>query len=256
MDCNFDCRKKSVDCRIGLCGYVLVFAFICAATSQSQESARVYGTIIDRDSHKAVPFVNVRVEDAGLGTAADSVGFFQIRGVKAGKYVLEFRCIGYFATQETLTVGPNSDTRVLVEMSVEPVQMREIVVTDSAYLERFRHQYPGSKVFTRELIEQTKATSFTDALRILAPQISLYNLRAKSRRNVSPPRITLLIDDRIIAPATVDLYDDQNWLDKYIEPEEIEYLIIHRGANAWIRAGRRGQTVDYVIEIKSRRIAR
>jgi hypothetical protein len=137
-------------------------------------------------------------------------------------------------------------------MSVEPVQMKEIVVTDSAYLERFRHQYPGSKVFTRDLIEETKAISLTEALRTLAPQISLYNVRAKSRRTFSPPRITLLIDERIIAPSIIDGYDDLNWLDKYIEPQEIEYMIIHKGANAWIRAGKRGQIVDYVIEIRTR----
>lgn len=231
---------------------MVVLLLLLVPTARSQEYARIYGTITDRITHKAVPFVNVRVTGTGSGTSADSVGFFQIRGMKAGTYVLEFRCVGYSATQETIIVRPSSDTRLLVEMSLEPVQMNEIVVTDSAYLERFRHQYPGSKVFTRELIEQTQATSFTDALRTLAPQISLYNIRSKSKRAVSPPRITLLIDDRIIAPSAIDGYDDQNWLDKYIEPQEIEYLIIHRGANAWIRAGRRGQTVDYVIEIRSR----
>jgi len=231
---------------------VLVFLLICAATTRSQENTRVYGTIIDLDTHKPVPFVNVRVVETGSGGAADSVGFFQIRGLKAGTHILEFRCIGYFATLETLALRPSSDTRLLVEMSVEPVQMKEIVVTDSAYLERFRHQYPGSKVFTRDLIEETKAISLTEALRTLAPQISLYNVRAKSRRTFSPPRITLLIDERIIAPSIIDGYDDLNWLDKYIEPQEIEYMIIHKGANAWIRAGKRGQIVDYVIEIRTR----
>jgi hypothetical protein len=231
---------------------VFVLLLTCAAIAQSQENTRVYGTIIDRETHRPVPFVSVRVAETASGVAADSVGFFQIRGLKAGTHVLEFRCVGYFATLETLAVRPNSDTRLLVEMSVEPVQMKEVVVTDSAYLERFRHQYPGSKVFTRELIEQTKANSFTEALRTLAPQISLYNVRAKSRRSSSPPRITLLIDERIVAPSVIDGYDDQSWLDKYIEPQEIEYMIVHRGANAWIRAGKRGQIVDYVIEIRTR----
>jgi hypothetical protein len=231
---------------------VLVFLLICTAITQSQENIRVYGTIVDRDTHKPVPFVNIRVAGTASGVAADSVGFFQIRGLKAGTHILEFRCIGYNAALEKLAVRPGSNTGLLVEMSVEPVQMKEIVVTDSAYLERFRHQYPGSKVFTRDLIEQTKAISFTEALRTLAPQISLYNIRSKSRRTLSPPRITLLIDERIIAPSIIDGYDDQSWLDKYIEPQEIEYMIIHRGANAWIRAGKRGQIVDYVIEIKTR----
>jgi len=239
------------------CFYVAVLILISSfVIAQSQESTRVYGTIIDRDTHKPVPFVNVLVVDTASGASADSVGFFQIRGLRAGTHVLEFRCIGYFATRETLTVRPNSDTRVLVEISVEPVQMKEIVVTDSAYLKRFRHQYPGSKVFTRDLIEQTKANSLTEALWTLAPQISLYNIRAKSKRTTIPPRITLVIDERIITPSSIDGYDNQNWLDKYIEPQEIEYMIIHRGADAWILAGKRGQTVDYVIEIRTRRPGR
>lgn len=229
---------------------------VTVVMAQSQEAARVYGTIIDRDTHRPVPFVNIVVTDAALGTAADSMGFFQIRGLRAGTHVLEFRCIGYLAEQETVIVRPSSSTRLLIEISVEPVTMKEVVVTDSASLERMRHQYPGSKVFTRDLIEQTKANSLTEALWVLAPQISLYNIRAKSKRTTIPPRITLVIDERIIPPSSIDGYDNQNWLDKYITPQEIEYMIIHRGTDAWILAGKRGQTVDYVVEIKTRRPGR
>ncbi|MCB9304490.1 MAG: TonB-dependent receptor [Lewinellaceae bacterium] len=101
-----------------------------------QSSVTVSGTIKDKATKEALPFVNVVVKsatDSSLvsGTITDEAGLFTFSEIKPGDYLLEASFIGFNKYANPLFVGSNSDYFdlgvLLLEENVQ--QLSEVVVT-------------------------------------------------------------------------------------------------------------------------------
>jgi hypothetical protein len=227
----------------------------------AQHGGTVYGTITDAATKDPLPLATALVRDTGFGAVADSNGFFEVGRIPPGTHVVEFRHVGYKTKFRVVNLGEGAAIEINIDLEQEPILLDEVTVTDTARIDRLLHQFPGSILITGSMLVETNARGVTEALQYLAPRFDVSSVR--QRAQTRPQRgqripmqvrnILVMIDDLRIYPDAQEIYDSPYWLDKLIDINEIESMVIHRGDNAWIRAGRRGERLDWLVEIRRKK---
>jgi hypothetical protein len=91
-------------------------------------------------------------------------------------------------------------------------------------------------------------------MRVFAPLVRLQIERLRAKRLLSlTPAILLVVDGLRIYPDPYEIYNNPNWLDMYIDIERVDRIIISSRTNAWIRAGRQLESLQWLVEVYSRR---
>jgi hypothetical protein len=239
----------------------LVLVFLGIGAVEAQTGGVISGRVLDAATKTPLPAANVVIKDTRYGAPSDSNGYFEIKDVPPGTYVIEFRYVGYKTRYRVVVVQEGAIVELNIELEQAAIPLPEVTVIDTAQVERLLHQYPRSQVITRGMLLETEARTVSSALQILAPRFDLAATRSSFRRTPRNPRdvpmqvrnILLLIDERRIYPTGDEIMNGPQWLDRYITIDEIEFIALHRGDDAWIRAGRRGERLDWLIEIKRRK---
>ncbi|MBM4169386.1 MAG: carboxypeptidase-like regulatory domain-containing protein [Ignavibacteria bacterium] len=230
-----------------------------ASTSFGQipNSATLTGTVLDHSTKDPLQAVNVLLKDSHLGAATDSTGRYVIRGIPPELFVIEFRYVGYKTKYRTHSFHPGQHMTIDVMLEEHPIPLAEITVRDTVDRSEEIHRYPGSIVITRQHILESGADRVSKVFQQLAPRLDLYTTRIRSQRNPSRRQINImLVIDGV--RVRVDSYDmimyDPDYFEKLITIDEIDYMVIHRDANAWLRSGaRRLEPMDWMIEIVRRK---
>jgi hypothetical protein len=70
---------------------------LCPYINAQSLNGKVYGSVIDKQSHTTLPGVNIvaRVNDNIFGTVSDANGNFQFENIPVGRFDIEFSFIGY-----------------------------------------------------------------------------------------------------------------------------------------------------------------
>lgn len=113
------------------------------AFSQDQEEPRLIqfsGVIVEGDSLKPVPFVNIIIKNSSRGTISDFFGYFSF--VAKENDVIEFSSIGYktatFKIPDSLTISRYSLIQVLRK---DTIMLRETVVYPWPTKEQFKEAF-------------------------------------------------------------------------------------------------------------------
>lgn len=223
--------------------------------TMAQSSAMLTGTVLDQATKKPLENVNVIVKDTHLGDASDSLGFYEIRRIPPELQVIEFRYVGYKTKYRTYQFKEGQSVVLDIMLEQEPIKLREVTVTDTVNRAYLIHRYPGSIVITRQQILETGENRMTKLMQQLLPRFDLYATRIRSRKSRQPLNLMLIIDGvRVRVDSYEFIFHDPDYLDKFVTPDEIDHIIIHRDANAWLRSGaRRLENVDWAIEIIRRK---
>lgn len=144
-------------------GAILTVALLMTVAAGSSRAAVVSGRVVDLDTGKPVPWVDLGlvVEGAETATLSDPEGLFRFRRVPAGAAMLQASRIGYRTERRELVVPAGSDTlRVRLVLETEAVTLESVDVSGSA-IERaddlYVDQAPVS-VTGQELREQMGGT--------------------------------------------------------------------------------------------------
>jgi outer membrane receptor protein involved in Fe transport len=115
---------------------LLCFLLFPFAVMAQNSSINVSGTLKDKVSNEALPFVNIVLKkstDSSFvsGTISNDNGFFTISDAKPGDYLLEATCIGYIKYTSPLFIGSNSEFIDLGTILLEEnaYQLNEVVIT-------------------------------------------------------------------------------------------------------------------------------
>nr|HPR61490.1 carboxypeptidase-like regulatory domain-containing protein [Prolixibacteraceae bacterium] len=70
---------------------------LCSYLNAQTLSGKVYGSVIDKQSHTTLPGVNIvaSVNGNNFGTVSDANGNFQFENIPVGRFDLEFSLVGY-----------------------------------------------------------------------------------------------------------------------------------------------------------------
>jgi hypothetical protein len=244
--------------RLALRNSLILSLLFCAFDVEGQETGRVVGRVIAKSTGQPLANVNVIVRETPWGAVTDSAGYFEIRGLPSDTYAIEFRYVGYKTKFRAVQIGEGEELQLDVVLEEEPVPLPEVVVTDTAQPE-LKHLSSRSVLITRAMIEREKLSHATEVLRRFVPALEMAaqrihtETRSARGRGIQMVPIILEIDGLRIRVEQTEMMDNFTWLDKFITLEEIESMVVHRGQNAWMRVGRRGEKVDWLIEITRKR---
>ncbi|MBC7653158.1 MAG: TonB-dependent receptor [Oligoflexus sp.] len=113
-----------------------MFSFLSINSFSQVKSVTVSGSLKDKTSQIALPFVNVvlkTVKDSAFvtGTVSNEEGRFSIANIKPNNYFLEFSFIGYLTKQQPVYVGDLTEFLDLstIELQESIKTLNEVVVT-------------------------------------------------------------------------------------------------------------------------------
>ncbi|WP_025742365.1 TonB-dependent receptor [Aquimarina pacifica] len=135
--------------------FSLVALFFAAAIS-AQETGTIAGKLLDKESNnQPLPFANVIIQGTDKGASTDFDGLFEIAGVPAGTYTIEFSFTGY-QTVEIPNVVVEADKVAVVDatMGATAASLDEVLIKVVTNREREEAL----------LIEQKKAVTVKESI--------------------------------------------------------------------------------------------
>lgn len=108
---------------------VYLFLLIGAAPLHSGITGSLSGTIIDRETGKALPGAQVVIEGTTEGAMADKNGFYVIQNLPAGTYDVSVYMIGYSkVTMKGVQINVDLITPLNFYLPAEVLQLNEVVI--------------------------------------------------------------------------------------------------------------------------------
>ncbi|HEY0017851.1 MAG TPA: alpha-2-macroglobulin family protein [Longimicrobium sp.] len=92
----------------------------------------VWGVVIDAQTGQPVAGAVVRVEGTTRGTVTDAAGRFELKGVPAGRRVVQIARVGLSPVRRTVEVSEERLPELRVEMVGQAILLEDVVVTGSA----------------------------------------------------------------------------------------------------------------------------
>ncbi len=126
-------------CRLILSAICFLSMAVSSATAQQQSKTEIRGTLIEKDSREALQGATIRLlaaKDSTLksGTSSSAKGYFSMKNISPGAYILHVSYIGFEPVYKSLKVNGSSQTLNLgsIEVSENSVMLDEAVVTAKA----------------------------------------------------------------------------------------------------------------------------
>jgi hypothetical protein len=111
--------------RITILSLAILFS---ALASTAQERAILKGVVIDNETDRPIPHVNVIVRGEKIGTSTDSTGSFRLELPTGVRYVLVFSHVAYRKEARPISFEDSGELRVRIYLDPEPIQLQEFVV--------------------------------------------------------------------------------------------------------------------------------
>lgn len=162
---------------------ILTFTILLTQTGFTQ-IFEITGRVTDPE-FTPIPGVNVYLVNTTFGDATNEKGYFQIKNVPAGNYVLEISAIGYAKKRQKITIDKN--IKIDFILIPEAIKTDEIIVTAGKY-EQKKSELPvsteiiyGTKLIERNFRNLESAMRFVPGVNMTEDQISIRGSSGYSR---------------------------------------------------------------------------
>ncbi|MBQ0006720.1 MAG: TonB-dependent receptor, partial [Alistipes sp.] len=126
----------------------------------------ISGTVLDASNGEGVYMATAVIKELGLWTLTDDNGFFDIKGVPAGKFTFEFAILGYETVTRSFEI--QKDIRTLkIKMSPSSLTLDEVVVTAEE-----GGEITSSSKISKQTIEHVQPSSLKDVMQLLPGNIT------------------------------------------------------------------------------------
>jgi len=122
------------------------------------------GRVLDKESNRALPGVNVTLVGTTLGTITDAEGSFQINDIRAGLYSVQLSLLGYKKTVfEKVAIIPDLRTQLDVSLEPSPIELQAVEITYQRPLIQ-KDQAATAYSIGEIKLEKLPVTAFRDVL--------------------------------------------------------------------------------------------
>jgi outer membrane receptor protein involved in Fe transport len=206
---------------------------------RSAVTSSVRGTVLEHETGAplagaTISLTSDRDEGGDPGSrVSDDSGQFLFEDVQPRRYSIAVTRIGYRTFSDTLVVVPESDIRIVVELSPAPIALEAVVVVVNrspmmAGFEARRRRARGTFI-TRDEIEATNPAFVSDLLRTVPGATfvrrRMGNLEIRMRGGCRP---TVWVNGGRAIDASVS----EIGIDQILSPYEVEAVEVYRGAGA------------------------
>jgi outer membrane receptor protein involved in Fe transport len=226
----------------------LLLAPLAQAGLAHPAAAQTTGSVIGRvtDADRGTPLRNIVVSAVGTrsSTLTGDDGLYTLSGLAPGRYVLEFRWLGYQTHRVNVTVPARGTARTDARLDPAPIRIGEIVVTTASRQPERVAESPSAVAVippgrVQDLIVSDQVPLFVAELPgVYAMQtgVNTFALNARGFNGLQNRRMMILVDGRdVTAPIlttpewpSVSIYEDGTQVELVRGPGSALY-----GANAF-----------------------
>lgn len=192
----------------------------------------IRGRIVDVETGKVLPGVNVQVMETVRGSSTDGNGIFVIPNIPPGKYSLRASMISYKTqVKDSVIVQMEGSAQVEFRLKETPIEFDPIVVLGGKNKQRMDRVPVSLSVVTSSEIRARNATNLIDALES-APGIHFIgeqiNIRGSTGYTFGAGNKVLLLLDGV--PVYASDTGQFNW--DMLPPLDIEQIEVLKGAGS------------------------
>jgi iron complex outermembrane receptor protein len=213
--------------KIQILSILIISAFPLMAQNQLK------GKVSDAESLLPLQNVSVYIPDLRKGSTTNADGAFLIDGLPKGKFLVEFKLIGYTAQVNTAQIEGTSELTVMLTSLV--TELNEVVVTGISHASELkRNPIPLSTINNQSLLENTS----TNLIDNITKQPGVNQISTGTA--ISKPVIRGLSYNRIITLYDGIRQEGQQWGDEHgIEIDEfsVDRVEIIKGAGSLMYGG-------------------
>ncbi len=206
----------------------LVLSFFAFSISNAQTSVTISGTVRDKNTKVALPFVNVvlktEIDSVFVGgTITSEDGHFSLSKLKSGSYYIETSYVGYNTKQQTLFIGNLTEYLVVntIEIDEKSTLLNEVVIT--AKMSEINERMDKKTFSVADNISQSGGSAL-QAMQNL-PSVTVQDGKVQLRGN---DKVTILIDGK---QTSITGFGNQSGLDN-IPASAIEKIEIINNPSA------------------------
>ncbi len=186
------------------------------------------GVVKDSETESVLPGATVYIPDLKKGSITNEAGVFSIDGLPKGKFLVEFKLIGYTALVQPAQIDGQTELRItLTSMATE---LHEVVVTGISHTTELRkNPIPLTTINNQFLVENTS----TNLIDNISKKTGISQIGTGSA--ISKPVIRGLSYNRIITLYDGTRQEGQQWGDEHgIEIDEfsVDRVEIIKGAGS------------------------
>jgi len=188
-------------------------------------TSKITGTVTDKITGKPVAGATITIPDLKIGTSTDANGFYVLKNLPAGKYLIQISAMGYGSFTKAIDLG--STTKIDFKLSTSNYELADVVVTGLVNTTtRQRAPIPVSVVTHRMILENTANTAIDE----IASQPGVNE--TTEGPGTTKPQINGLGFDRVLTLMDGIPQEDFQWGDDHgilIDPYAVNDAEIIRG---------------------------
>ena len=101
---------------------------LTAAPEKQPRQGRLAGVVVDASTGDPLPYANILLADAGVGTAANDEGIFALAPLVAGAHRLIVTYVGFETRVDSIWIAPGGSAKRRIELKAQSVATGPVVV--------------------------------------------------------------------------------------------------------------------------------
>ncbi|MAU72788.1 MAG: TonB-dependent receptor [Pseudozobellia sp.] len=209
------------------------------------QEAFITGNITD-ENQLPVVYATIALKGTSKGAVADENGNYNLSGLKAGSYTIQFSGVGYETVTQQISITANERLELNITMNSSTQSLDEVVITSNRVRETLDEVPSSVSVISPQQIENFGQTSTNVADVLLeVPGISLSTNQTSNTGQTLRGRKMLVLIDGI--PQSTPLRNGNRDINT-IDPSAIERIEVIKGATAIYGNGADGGIVNYITK--------
>jgi len=189
--------------------FIFLQVFLLSSYLIAQETGSLSGRVIEDQSGEPLPYINIVIENTGLGAATDMDGIFKLSGIPAGAHTIIVSAVGYTRIEETILIEPGKETIKNFNIHSAVVDVGEVVVY-GASLHQERITEAPSAITVLEVKDIQRFASHGQIAKLLEmePGIDIaqsglfdFNINTRGFNSSLNRRVLILLDGRDLGTA-------------------------------------------------------
>ncbi|MFM7216757.1 MAG: TonB-dependent receptor, partial [Bacteroidota bacterium] len=140
----------------------LAFTSLLIVISLSALAQEIHGKITEKNSGNPIPGCSIYIPDLKTGGVSDEKGYYSIRDLPKGVFIVQFRSIGYTAI--TRNIDFNGSDAIDIQLDPRVMETGEVVITGTAFTSDAKRMSMPVESIERAALQEVAAPNLSQAL--------------------------------------------------------------------------------------------
>jgi hypothetical protein len=222
---------------------ILIAAALTLIIAPSLGAASLSGYITDGEDGESLAYATIRLDSTEFGAQANDRGYYAIRNIPAGTYVVAVSYIGYLTATDTVALEDSADVRLDLRLRLQAIQSQDEIIVTGQRLQNEMRTQTGVVSLPARSLSQLPAVGEPDLLRSLQLLPGIQSASDVSSglyvRGGGPDQTRILLDQ-------IPLYNPSHAFGFFstFNPDAIKDITLYKGAYPATYGGNLGAVLD------------